>query len=486
LRQIVIASTTPYDIFANVLLFVPLGFGVANQLRSQFRAIDLVKILLITLGFSLTVEALQIFLPFRDPSLIDVVTNACGGWLGGWLFVRWHIRLVELFLHLITIVKLHLSLSKLLIVLAAYTALIVGASAVFYNDSHLVHWDPDFPLVIGNERTGDRPWNGSVADFYMADRTLSRANIAELMAGKQPSEVLRNRLLASYQFVGKGNYQDQSGQLPELVWQGFTPALTNNPTVSVSRNHWLATMAPVTSLIERIRKTSQFTLITTIATADTDQTGPARIISVSGDRLRRNFTLGQQNSHLIFRLRTPLSGDNGTIRTDDGRDMVFPDIFADQKSHRIILTYGGSVLKLYVDTVKQVYIRQWTPEIRFFQTLVTMDVGKSNISRITQFILKLIYYSILLVPIGLLLAILSAFLKQEFSAQPFLICVCIGLPPVLLEVNRVLVGGNEIEPVNLFVSLAIEVSTVWLVRTRIIPWFTPHIGIATKPQVLKT
>lgn len=45
--------------------------------------------------------------------------------------------------------------------------------------------------------------------------------------------------------------------------------------------------------------------------ATDDQWGPTRIITFSAGPYRRNVTLGQEGSALVFRLRTPLMGPNG-------------------------------------------------------------------------------------------------------------------------------------------------------------------------------
>jgi outer membrane protein assembly factor BamB len=46
-------------------------------------------------------------------------------------------------------------------------------------------------------------------------------------------------------------------------------------------------------------------------TDDARQTGPARILTFSSDPYHRNFTLGQEGDRVVFRLRTPETGENG-------------------------------------------------------------------------------------------------------------------------------------------------------------------------------
>ena len=60
----------------NVLLFVPLGIGLGLLIRSPVRA------WLPTLLLTVVVEITQIFIPGRNPLLVDVLANAGGGALG--------------------------------------------------------------------------------------------------------------------------------------------------------------------------------------------------------------------------------------------------------------------------------------------------------------------------------------------------------------------------------------------------------------------
>jgi hypothetical protein len=70
------------DVLNNVLLFVPLGFlgrlvlGPGPPAASQARVAAAGALL------SATVEAVQLYLPGRFPSLVDVATNTLGAWLG--------------------------------------------------------------------------------------------------------------------------------------------------------------------------------------------------------------------------------------------------------------------------------------------------------------------------------------------------------------------------------------------------------------------
>lgn len=73
-----------FDIVANLLLFVPLGFGLAAVGESMGVPRERAIALILALGaaLSLGVETLQYWLPDREPSLIDVAANSASSALG--------------------------------------------------------------------------------------------------------------------------------------------------------------------------------------------------------------------------------------------------------------------------------------------------------------------------------------------------------------------------------------------------------------------
>ena len=72
------------DVLLNVLLFVPLGMALHHA------GLRLIRIAGIGLGLSLIIELVQFgFLPGRDASLSDLITNTAGAVLGGILGATW-------------------------------------------------------------------------------------------------------------------------------------------------------------------------------------------------------------------------------------------------------------------------------------------------------------------------------------------------------------------------------------------------------------
>ena len=77
----------PYDMIANVLLFVPLGF-LLRLARPRDRRGSVVLVVLSAALISVAIEAVQLFDTTRESTLLDVVANTLGAWIGVWGFDR--------------------------------------------------------------------------------------------------------------------------------------------------------------------------------------------------------------------------------------------------------------------------------------------------------------------------------------------------------------------------------------------------------------
>lgn len=389
---------TPEDLIINVFLFLPLGFGVAAILWQKWsgRVENLFISGLLSLSLSLAVEILQLFLPGRSSSVGDLVTNTIGGILGAAFFHLAQSRFFPYFPLLAQPRKKLLSPLILLLSNCVYLVLLVSLFISLIHASNFSTWDTTFPLLIGNERTGDRPWDGQISQVYIANQSLTESKISQILEREQSRDLARYPWMTSYPLIGSGNYPDKSKHLPDLVWQGTPPITKDEKMISVSQKHWLATQGPATELIQAIQETSQFTLFATIATSDLQQTGPARIISISTDSYSRNLTVGQQGSQLVVRLRTLVSGANGSAP-----ELIFPGIFTDTNSHQLLLTYDNSTLRLYFDGVEQSDFLTLSPEILFFRFLPTICIP-FEVSAMNHWLLKgLFYILVCILPITL-------------------------------------------------------------------------------------
>lgn len=80
------------DFVRNVLLFLPLGLGVAGWLQHREQWLRLLTGTVAGLALSLVVEWAQFYLP-RNTSVWDLVANTMGAAAGVLLFLRWGSRI---------------------------------------------------------------------------------------------------------------------------------------------------------------------------------------------------------------------------------------------------------------------------------------------------------------------------------------------------------------------------------------------------------
>jgi glycopeptide antibiotics resistance protein len=325
-----------------------------------------------SLSCSYAVEVLQLFLPGRVSSLKDILSNGAGGALGFVCYSMWR----------------HANTG---LVVPAYLVMAGLASIPLQWSTTIRNWNTDFPLMLGNERTGDRPWRGRVFDVSILDRAISEREIAQLYHNGKTSSRVADALVASYRLDGRDAYRDTSGHLPPLVWRTINTADGNNREVGL--HHWLETTGPATPLIERLKQTSAFTLIVTAKAADTRQAGPARIVSLSGDIFRRNFTLGQSGHDLAFRLRTQLTGENGF-----SPEFIVPGVFSTYAERHLVITYDGLDVLAYIDGTRSAQRMRLGLGAAAFAPVFGRNPS-------TFYTFNILYYAIVFLPAGMLIAL---------------------------------------------------------------------------------
>ena len=455
-------TTTLNDFLINLFLLIPFGFSFAWVCASKKinkNALFFLTILA-SFGFSLSIEILQTFSPVRNSNTMDLIANTISGGFG--LIIFRYCRN-----YIFQGIKFVLNPQKISLGLTAYLTFALILSATLPSASQLNNWD-SFPLALGNELNRERPWQGYVYQFYLANRTLSNPELNTALTGANPFTDNPDGLIAAYELVGNYNYPDKTGNLNGLTWQNAPPKFAANEPVLLNKQNWLATNPPIKLISQRVKETSQFTIVATIATSKTEQIGPARIISQSQDNRLRNFSLSQHHSDLSFRLRTPITGKNGTTP-----EFIIPKVFSDTQPHNIIVSYDGSQVKFYIDQLEKNYTIPLIPGIGFYELANPLPSSwRIHLESDYFGIYNLFYYELIFIPLGILAALITIVFQNQIIKQILLIFLVISLPPLFLEAIWIIGKGEEFSGKNVLLSLAITLGTMMIIKIAILSWRT--------------
>ncbi|MGD1871537.1 MAG: VanZ family protein [Mastigocoleus sp.] len=446
----------------NVLLFLPFGFSISNFLKqSKIKfAYQILIVVIASCFLSLTVEIIQIFVPSRAPTPSDIYNNTFGGFLGLLCVYIFASRSFKYTLKRVENSRASNSIYKISLFFIAYLCLIILISIPWQNAVSLSDWDNRFSLILGNEFNGGRPWEGSMKNLAILDKSYSKLEVQNIFSYQNKNsentylEPLdkNTSLLVFYDLSNSLNsqsYPDLAQQQPDLIWtkDSLNPAHFQQKRTTFNNENWLQSTSPISNLTERIRETSEFTLISTIQSNNITQTGPARIISLSADAHRRNFTLAQEKDNLVFRLRTPITGANGS-----DIKLNIPKVFTDQREHHIIITYSKAALEVYIDDIQNYHI------------LNLLDlIPKEQI---------FFYYGITFIPMGLCLIFVISLAKKKDRFYRYLLPTGILLPSLILESILVINNGKTISWKTLFIGILFTTGTMLILKMR---WSKTHL-----------
>ncbi len=430
------------DVLRNFLLFYPFGFSLGNLLRNKkYRFFNyffdelklnrfqssIICVFAISFLVSSSIEFAQLFLPERSTNIIDIISNSVGAIFGFITYKKIGQNFTEKFLQIVQRKAIALINKKIRCFFLIYIFLIITSSTQLQTQTRLSNWSNSHYLSFGNEVTGDRPWVGCIENALVSSSVYSSDNIQKYLSGNSTGiEQNKNNGLieAIYQFSDDTEHKTYSGasygEIPPLVYKGdnISNAIKCEKGIFLSQSGWLQTSQPVDSIARNVQRTSKFTLLANVSSADLDQRGPARIVSYSANSSERNFTLGQSGKDLVFRMRTPISGVNG------GKPSFrIPEVFKDKHFHKIAIIYNGDELNVFIDQFENIFKFHFSPgatifwkslffplenNLFHFPVIRYWELYPNSISlRICEFI----YYTLVFIPFSILLNIL--FLKNR-------------------------------------------------------------------------
>ena len=433
----------PAHIALNLALFAPLGAFLHHEGKRRMISVLPIFVVAGTSAFliSATVEGLQAFVPVRDSSLVDVLANT-GGAVLGVLADTWCGASVENILHSL---RSRTSLTTTASLLAVFLGVALAASAGLQSRARLSNWSADYPLLIGNEATGDRPWYGRVSALTMTDRATDLSSVRRF--AESGSLVLTGATVAAFDLTGNPPFADAIGALPKL--EPTQPLAASDGSASIDGHKWLVSEGPASAFARRLRRTNAFSLLVQCATDNTDQDGPARIVSNSVSPWLRNFTLGQQGSDLVFRLRTP-----GTSLNGYPFELLLPGVFSDRNPRDILVTYDGATVLATAAQSNRVSRADLEPG-----SIMALAIPALNVRTDELAAYNLLYVTALsLVP-----AVLIGLLGHNRSDQRMLGAGWALAFSVLLEVTLAATSGRAFDWTNLVVNAAVAAGVVLFV-----------------------
>ena len=297
------------DVIANVLLYMPLGAALMRR--------KLILVAALAAGISILAESIQLFYPDRYPSPIDVIVNTTGATLGAvvartiWHFKHWDLRAIEL--------RPAMGILSLA-VLASLVAVSLRPPRDFADFSN---WDPTFQIAVGDELSGDRRWYGEILGLV-------------ILAHPVDGSVIKTLHSRGPQFIRTGWVSELGSALFVMNHRlSESDSLWGRPLLGAERTR---------EMFDDLVRQNTLSVLVWFRGHRQDPPGDGRIVTYSRDKFVRNFSIIQEGRRILFRLRTPQTGDNGlypptrTPRRVDANKDVF-----------VAATYDGRVSRVYVD-----------------------------------------------------------------------------------------------------------------------------------------
>jgi hypothetical protein len=147
------------------------------------------------------------------------------------------------------------------------------------------------------------------------DRFAGIPVVCDTVPPIDPPVDLQPTLIVEYTFDGVGNtIYDVSEYGFPLDLTIDTPSEANlmDGALVIHGSSKIDSGVPATKLINACKLTNEISVVMNVNPDFQDQTGPARILSLSLDSLNRDFTIGQDNVNADIRLRTTATDNNGT------------------------------------------------------------------------------------------------------------------------------------------------------------------------------
>jgi VanZ family protein len=439
------------DLFLNVLLFVPYGFGVALKLRRR----NVSKAAALALAFaagallSYTVELLQLYIPQRDSGWEDVLTNSTGSAVGLLLFDLFGPALLRFLSTCEQFVDEFLTLRRAIALFLLYLASWFAFSVPLQKEVSLRSWKSNCFLEIGSRVPPRRAssWTGEISRLEVWDHALP-ADFAQGLNSGQSEDAAAFQSLVMYDFSGSPPYSDRRGFLPDLDGSSRGLPSTGSNGVVLDRESSLISRSPVSALVENIRRTRQFS-IRIVCTPSQVAGIDGRIVSISDASPLGDLELRQDGPRLVVWFR------NSVLLKWPHLVWSRSDVFVAQQTRDILVSYDGLTLSIYIDGKRQPGNHEFGPG-----TSLAMLIHRGRTSELIGY--RYVFYVIVFWPAGCFLGLASRKLARPPS-RFLLMIMGILLPSVFFEILIVHLSGRPISLSSVALSaILILAGSLWI------------------------
>lgn len=212
-------------------------------------------------------------------------------------------------------------------------------------------WDESFPFLLGAEYGGERRWSG----------VIHSAGVLSFKPSEYTQELHHEwaELLTKYPITTETGIgmRDSAGLIYDLTQGSQSQGdidfdlrtqdiVYSERGLDLDEGQYAQGQRPASEITRAIVEAGGAMIEVECTPSRTEQTGPARLVTISKGLEYRNLTLGQEGDAAVLRVRTPRAGANGA-------DMVieWPGVFEAGKRVHLIVTTTGGRSRLWVNGV---------------------------------------------------------------------------------------------------------------------------------------